>query len=989
MSNVALYEGLVYFGLTILGSLPSIAPYLLPVIYPNSPPEQWQFPSAGAANATTVTQTATFFPKPKTLTDKVYQTIIQTQTATRTSTTTNTVPKTIYATVTEHVTSVSTSIDHHWLTKWTHYPIDPATAYTAVLYDPGATLTSSTPAAEAYPTVATQLSAAVPTSATWFPWRALTFILLVLLVSSAAANILMWYWEPKVIRLSGQLQIAQEAYGTMKRSRADIAEKALAERATLLDRCGNAERSAKLLPGRDAILQGLGVLEADEGELDQKTLNIRSEARLTALIADKQRLEYLELENKAQRTEIRDLKETITTRLYSHYVPGVARHFDDLLKDKQREISNLRRMINTGNVGEAVKKSARLHEEREAELIELRPLRTKVVTLEQALKEAKNETSLVQGQKKTQGVDDERRWNRERDSLRKEQRAKVDALKGKHNSEIATLKSTVNTANGLGYSDLRNDLARADEKSAGLEKNLKLALQQVPDMLAKLKQTEDEKADDNTKCEREKARLRQRITNLEGGKADDEKTCEDNKRQLREKVTELEKALEKATQTQGSQSSAATGNTATNLQSVATTIEADFRDQVHNLSENVQALNTQVATLTQERDTAIGETTEAKSKGEAVYCALQDLNAKDNSGAAAATIAQYQRESVQKDQSIQNLQTENNNQTILISRLRQEGGQEISRRDQKIQQLELDATNSSQTIQKNQQTIASLQQRISSLENDVAAKKSEYQELNTSIQALSRGQSVTIDAASSTQIEALKKDNESLKKDVQAEKDNYLLKVVDLKNEIDDAQRETRETKEKLKVAVESRDEVIAAKIAECKRERQQEIDDLKNSQASSTINSLQYRVEQYQRENTDLKDENSELKEDVKEAWKRLLVRRDDELLAIKKELGAAKNQVKHQQQLTHNFRIRWMKLENNQAFKLGQLTYAEVKEGLLMGSDSEIKDQMKKVLQDNEDLKAEVKRLEDEVEKLWKHNTEEVDMEVEIAEAYESDEE
>lgn len=835
MSNVALYEGLVYFGLTILGSLPSIAPYLLPVIYPNSPPEQWQFPSAGAANATTVTQTATFFPKPKTLTDKVYQTIIQTQTATRTSTTTTTVPKTMYATVFEHITSVSTSIDHHWLTKWTHYPIDPATPYTTVLYDPGATLSSSTPAAEAYPTVATQLSAAVPTSATWFLWKALTFILLVLLVSSAAANILIWYWEPKVIRLSGQLQIAQEAYRTMKRSRADTAEKALAERATLLDRCDNVERSAKLLPGRDAILQGLGVLEADEGELDQKTLNIRSEARLTALVADKQRLEYLELENKAQRTEIRDLKETITTRLYSHYVPGVARHFDDLLKDKQREISNLRRMINMGNVGEAVKKSAQLHKERDAELIELRPLRTKVVILEQALKEAKNETSLVQDQKKTQGVDDERRWNRERDSLRKEQQAKVDALKGKHNSEIATLNSTINTANSLGYSDLRNDLARADEKSAGLEKNLKLASQQVLDMLAKLKQMEDEKADDNTKCEREKARLRRRITNLEGGKADDEKTCEDNKRQLREKVTELEKALEKATQTQGSQSSAATGNTATSLQSVAT-IEADLRDQVHNLSENVQALNTQVATLTQERDTAIGETTEAKSKGEAVYRALQDLNAKGNSGAAAATIAQYQRESVQKDQSIQNLQIENNNQTILISRLRQEGGQEISRRDQKIQQLELDAINSSQTIQKNQQTIASLQQRISSFENDVAAKKSECQKLNTSIQALSRGQPVTIDAASSTQIEALKKD-------VQAEKDKYLLNVVDLKNEIDDAQRETRETKEQLKGVIESRDEFIAAKIAECKRERQQEIDDLKNSQASSTIKSLQYRV--------------------------------------------------------------------------------------------------------------------------------------------------
>jgi len=182
MSDVAPYEGLVWCGLSLL-----IKTYLLPVISPNSAPEQRQFLTAGAANATTVTETTTIFPKPKTLTDEVYKTIIQTETATRTTTTTATVPKTLYATVTEHLTSVSTSIDHHWLTKWTHYPIDPATPYTTILYTPDATLSPSTPEAEAYPPVTTQMPAAVSTSATWFPWRAFSAILLVLLMISIAA----------------------------------------------------------------------------------------------------------------------------------------------------------------------------------------------------------------------------------------------------------------------------------------------------------------------------------------------------------------------------------------------------------------------------------------------------------------------------------------------------------------------------------------------------------------------------------------------------------------------------------------------------------------------------------------------------------------------------------------------------------------------------------------------------------------------------------
>ncbi|KAI4631221.1 hypothetical protein J4E83_002752 [Alternaria metachromatica] len=919
MSDVAPYEGLVWCGLSILvHSLHSIykTSYLPPATHPNSPPVQWQISSTGATNATTVSPTATFFPEPKTLTDEVYKTIIQTETATRTTTTTATVPKTVYATVTEHVTSVSTSIDHHWLTKWTHYPIDPATPYTTILYTPDATLSPSTPEAEAYPPVTTQMPATVSISATWFPWRAFSAILLVLLMISIAAIALMWYREPRVIRLSGQLKSKQVAYETMKRSRTEITEKALAERATLLHRCDKAERSAKLLPGRDAILQGLGVLEADEGELDQETLNTRSEAKLNALIADKQRLEYLELENKAQRTEIRDLKDTITTQLRTQYVSGVVRTFDDLLQDKQQEITNLRKMINTGNVGEAVKESAQLHEEKEAELIELRPLRTKVVALEQALNEAKNETSLVQAQKKTQGVDDERRWNGERDKLRKEHRTNADALKAKHISEMTTLKASINTANCLGDPDLRNALVQADQKSAGLEKQLKLASQQVLDMSAR--------------------------------------------------------------------------NPAINPPSTST-IERDLRDQVHTLSVDVQKLNTHVTVLTKERDTAIGETTEAKSKGEEVYRQLQHVQAAGSTnGTPAATIAQYQADLAEKNKSIKDLQDTNDSQTDLIGRYRHEGIQEIDRRDQKIQQLEWDATHNSQTIQTNQQTITALQQRIISLENDVAAKETKCQNLDTRIQALSHGQPAIIDAASSTQIGALKKDNDSLKndndslkKEVQAEKEKYTLKVVELKIKIDDLKRDEQKAKDELNEAIDSRDKVIAAKIAQHKRERQQEFDDLKNSQASSEIKGLKCRIEEYE-------EENKGLREDVKEEWKKILVKRDNEMLAKAQELRTAKKEKEQSQKLCHNFRMRWNILSKNKAFKDGVLTYEEVKDGLFMGSTTEVKDQMKKVLDDNEDLQAENTKLRGDVERLtWYHNAESVEAEMEIAEAYASDDE
>ena len=262
---------------------------------------------------------------------------------------------------------------------------------------------------------------------------------------------------------------------------------------------------------------------------------------------------------------------------------------------------------------------------------------------------------------------------------------------------MTTLKANINTANCLGDPDLRNAVVQADQKSAGLEKKLKLASQQVLDMSAR--------------------------------------------------------------------------NPAINPASTST-IERDLRDQVHKLNVDVQKLNNYVMVLTQQRDTAIGETTEAKSKGEEVYRQLQDLQAVGgNNGTPAATIAQYQANLAQKDETIKDLRIKFDKKTALANQLQQEGNQEISQRNEKIQQLELDATN-------NNQIFASLQQRISSLELDVAAKKSEVQNRDARIQEMNRRQPATIGVASSTQIEALKKE-------LKAEKDKYLLDVNDLKNKLD------------------------------------------------------------------------------------------------------------------------------------------------------------------------------------------------------------
>jgi hypothetical protein len=108
-------------------------------------------------------------------------------------------------------------------------------------------------------------------------------------------------------------------------------------------------------------------------------------------------------------------------------------------------------------------------------------------------------------------------------------------------------------------------------------------------------------------------------------------------------------------------------------------------------------------------------------------------------------------------------------------------------------------------------------------------------------------------------------------------------------------------------------------------------------------------------------------------------LKRRDDELLK-KKELNDANAKVEHYQRLSHNFRVRWIGLSNNKPYRNGEITYEEAREGLFMGGNSEIKDEMEKILQFNQDWKAEVMRLEDEVKRLWAYNDKAVEAEMDV---------
>jgi chromosome segregation ATPase len=225
-----------------------------------------------------------------------------------------------------------------------------------------------------------------------------------------------------------------------------------------------------------------------------------------------------------------------------------------------------------------------------------------------------------------------------------------------------------------------------------------------------------------------------------------------------------------------------------------------------------------------------------------------------------------------------------------------------------------------------------LQKRIDDVSAELVAKNSEIHKLNASADDKNRvirdQQTTTNTLSQTTQLEALQKE-------LQAEKDKYILKVNDLKNDIDFAQRELEKEKEERRNDTKLRKEAEQNRLDDLRSEMKQEIIMLKNSQEASTINRLQERVDFYEKENADLQDSG-------KEGWKNILKRRDQKLREKEAELVKANANVRHWHRLYNLFHRRWEGLERNQAFKLGEATYEEAKESLFMGKDHDLKSAM-----------------------------------------------
>jgi chromosome segregation ATPase len=482
------------------------------------------------------------------------------------------------------------------------------------------------------------------------------------------------------------------------------------------------------------------------------------------------------------------------------------------------------------------------------------------------------------------------------------------------------------------------------------------------------------------------------LEKLESQITNEKEHCENEKNLLRRRIVELERALEVA-QIHGSQPSTITGPTTNELQYGSTIpessskaheisktqlekqivdlqeaneamafIETNLRTQIASLSKDIQAkevredelstqvsksreqlqakcaqeqvLFSQVATLTQQRDAAVEETTgvkkqleEAMSKGEAVWGELQELK-----------VARNNNETAQRNQDMGKLEKSNIDLQGQCDQLRQQGMHEINSRDRQIQKLRTDAATGNQTIH-------DLEQRL-----------------------------LVLKAENNTQSQVIR----ALKNELQAEKDRYLIDVNDLKNDVDHAQRETEKEKHGRKDDVRLAREREAKAIDEVRRERQQEIDDLKNSQESSTIKKLQERVEFYQMENTDLL-------ENGKEGWKNLLLRKNQEIQKKESEISSANSRIRHWHRLYNIFHRRFEGLQGNKAYKEGEVSYAEARAGLFMGNDSHISTAMEKCVKFTEDLEAEVGRLKEEVERLRKYDEKVVEEEMNMDETIE----
>jgi hypothetical protein len=411
LQNVA--QGLVQnelfyaVGAMFVAAAPPIAQYLQPVVRPASPPEQYQFSTDGSV--TTVTQTATIFPKPSTLTHRIYDTTVKTSTAKYTATTTFTAPRFTTDVVTEKLTQcVSTSHHNHYRTVWSPYP--DRCVESTTLYEP------CTPTYVPETPCETVVDSSAPMPTSWFPWEwTNTAELIMFSVLLAAA----YLYHPFKMKSSPEetkrkykeleMEHKQEidrivaAFKTAK-------EKLTKERNDVLEMYQD-ERDMK--SESDSALIKLGVIKAQGDKIDIEFVGKKVLETEQSMMDHKERTRDLTAANEDLNAKLLEATENIKRLLNRHYVEGYDLSYDEFCKEKDSNYKRLLKSFQDASNDEAINEREGLIKKLKDELDQLRKCPSEIGQLKRDLESAKQ-------QAKNQGVQYERRWDEERKKLIKE-----------------------------------------------------------------------------------------------------------------------------------------------------------------------------------------------------------------------------------------------------------------------------------------------------------------------------------------------------------------------------------------------------------------------------------------------------------------------------------------------------------------------------------------------------------------------------------------
>ena len=315
-------------GAMFVAAAPPIAQYLQPVVRPASPPEQYQFSTDGSV--TTVTQTVTILPKPFTLTDRIYGTIVKTSTAKYTATTTTTVPRFTTDVVTEQLTQcVSTSHHNHYRTVWSPYP--DRCVETTTFYEP------CTPTYVPETPCETVVGSLAPTPASWFPWKwTNTAELIMFSILLAAAYLYLLFKmdsDPKKSkRKYKELEIEHEQeidriVAALKTAK----EKLTKERNDALEMYQD-ERDMKA--ESDSALVNLGVIKARGDKIDIEVVGKKVLEMEQSMMDHKERTCDLTAANEDLKAKLLEATENIKRILNRHYVEGYDLSYDGFCKER-------------------------------------------------------------------------------------------------------------------------------------------------------------------------------------------------------------------------------------------------------------------------------------------------------------------------------------------------------------------------------------------------------------------------------------------------------------------------------------------------------------------------------------------------------------------------------------------------------------------------------------------------------------------------------